>query len=197
MFVFYDLETCFMRRGHGRSSVRMLQIGAISLCGRRFRCNVRPSNCFDDDSVWSFLESSGVRLNASRRIANHIGWSSTNACSEYSSLCQFSQFLRACKCRFLVAHNGRSFDDKILLGAYSRNPPLKFCRSIKFIDTLHDVFRPLWQRKKNNLQVLHDDFFGRSDTRWHTALADSIELYRLWCRGCFDICEFSYESLVN
>jgi len=159
----------------------MLQIGAISLSGRIFRTFVMPVR---GEDIWSEMYARGAQLGSSRRIASNIGWDPSVCCSEYSTLCQFNQYLKSVGCTTLCAHNGRSFDDIILRSAYDRCSIEMY--SVNFMDSLRDMFRPLWKFRCNKLGVLHNHFFPDVSVRWHTALADARALRRLWRRACFD-----------
>lgn len=183
--VAYDLETCIMQRGYTRDKALILEIGAVDVLRpeRTFHCFVNP--CPVPQTKESFLRSlveAGAREYPTKRHAENIRYDPTVALPMHTALQAFLDFLTEGDPAFLVlsAHNGRSFDDKIVSGSLRRSN-LAWPPNIRFLDSYHAVSKKTWPaRRSYKLQNLHRTFCPEnSSLKWHTALEDSIALSHL------------------
>ena len=181
----YDLETCIMQRGYTRDKALILEIGAVDVLApeRTFHCFVNP--CIGPQTKETYLKSlveHGAREYPTKRHAENIRYDPTNAIPLHLAMEQFLEFLTDGDPSHLVlsAHNGRSFDDKIVSGSLQRCN-LRWPPNIRFLDSYHAVSKKAWPaRRSYKLQTLHRNFCPEnSSLKWHTALDDSIALSHL------------------
>jgi DNA polymerase III epsilon subunit-like protein len=178
----YDLETCIMQRGFTRDKALILEIGAVDVFHpeRQFRCFVNP--CEQERTEADFLQglvSRGARHYPTKKHAENIKYDPSKALPISIALVEFLEFIGTSPV-VLTAHNGRSFDDKIVTGALQRCQ-LEWPKELRFIDSYHDISKKAWpSRRSYKLQNLHKNCCPEhSDLHWHTALDDSIALSHL------------------
>ena len=178
----YDLETCIMQRGYTRDKGLILEIGAVDVLrpNRHFHCFVNP--CEEQRTSEDFLQglvSMGARQYPTKKHAENIKYDASEALPISVALAKFLEFIGTSPV-VLTAHNGRSFDDKIVAGALQRCD-LQWPTELQFLDSYHDVSKKAWpSRRSYKLQNLHKNCCPEhSDLRWHTALDDSIALSHL------------------
>jgi len=183
--VAYDLETCIMQRGYTRGQALILEIGGVDVLApeRTFHCFVNP--CPDAQTKETFLKSLvdiGAREYPTKRHAENIHYDPSLALPIEEALRRFLAFLTEGNPSTITlsAHNGRSFDDKIVSGALERHN-LLWPENIQFLDSYHAVSKKAWPaRRSYKLQNLHKTFCPEaSSLKWHTALDDSIALSHL------------------
>ena len=180
MIIAYDLETCIMQRGFTRDKALILEIGAYDLfLNRSFRCFVNPTDqVLRKDDYLSVLEANGARPYPTKTHAENIHYRPEEALPLKVAMKQFLSFLNTAE--VLCAHNGRSFDDKIVRGSLERCG-LAWPKGLRFLDSYHDVSKKVWPgRRSYKLQNLHKALCPEaSSLKWHTALDDSIGLANL------------------
>lgn len=180
MIIAYDLETAIMQRGYKRPQSLILEIGAYDLfLNRSFRCFVNPTEeKLTKDNYISVLEAHGARPYPTKCHAENIRYQPEEALPLKVAMKQFLGFLQSAE--ILCAHNGRSFDDKIVYGSLQRCG-LAWPSEMRFLDSYYDVSKKVWPgRRSYKLQVLHRALCPEaSSLKWHSALDDSIGLAHL------------------
>ena len=178
----YDLETCLLKKGKKRKDVLILSIGAVDMMNpkRTFHCYVNPLasgryNYLKD------LESYGAKMKATNTVMRNIRWRYDKAKMPEDALLKFQKFILetpiVLQVPIVVAHNGRSFDHKILHGAYDRADMA--LPDIRYLDSLHDITRKCYKKLKcHKLGVLHQTLCPNSEfnPHWHEALDDAKAL---------------------
>jgi len=180
----YDLETAIMQRGYKREQGLILEIGACDIFHpeRQFRCFVNP--CPTKLTAENYMEeliSAGARRYPTATHCNNIRYDPEMALPLSLALAEFLNFVGTDA--VLVAHNGRSFDDKIVSGALSREG-LEWGKGTNFLDSYHDVCKKVWPGRRTGgykLGNLYKKFcvHDNQSMKWHTALDDSIALSRI------------------
>ena len=180
MIIAYDLETCIMQRGYKRPQGLILEIGAYDIfLDRSFRCFVNPTEQkLTKENYLSVLEAEGARPYPTRTHAENIRYEPESALPLRVAMQQFLSFIQTAE--VLCAHNGRSFDDKIVQGSLERCG-LQWPSEMRFLDSYYDVSKKVWPgRRSYKLQVLHRALCPEaSSLKWHTALDDSMGLAHL------------------
>ena len=177
----YDLETCLMKKGKKRKDVLILSIGAVDiLTGKTFHCYVNPLSSVKQKFITD-LETYGVRMKPTQTVMTNIHWRHEKAKELTKALELFETFVHNATLilpkPILVAHNGRAFDHKILLGSYDRIDKLK--PELCFLDSWHDITKKGWPKQRiHKLQVLHQTICPDStlSPKWHQALDDATAL---------------------
>lgn len=177
----YDLETCLMKKGKKREDVLILSIGAVDILdGRTFHCYVNPLSSSKKDFMTD-LETYGVRIKPTQTVLTNIHWRHEKAKQLHEALHFFENFVGDAKLLLpqpiLVAHNGRSFDHKIVVGTYKRIE--RSMPEFSFLDSWHDITKKGWPKQRcHKLQVLHQVCCPHSllSPRWHLALEDATAL---------------------
>jgi len=177
----YDLETCLMKKGKSRKDVLILSIGAVDLIEeRKFHCYVNPLGSAKATYMHD-LENYGVRVKPTNTVMTNIHWRHEKAIEVQEALEKFDAFVNAAKPILgkviLVAHNGRSFDHKILRGTYERAN----CRlpDFAYLDSWHDITKKGWPKQRSHkLQDLHRSLCCNSllQPKWHQSLDDAEAL---------------------
>ena len=178
----YDLETCLMTKGKKRKDVLILSLGAVDVFDpkRTFHCYVNPlrscKTTFHRD-----LEEHGARMKPTETVLKNIRWRHDKAFMPEEALSRLNHFIKQTKpvleVPVLVAHNGRSFDHKILRSAYERAEMQ--LPDIRYLDSLHDITRKTFKAERcHKLSVLHSLLCPDSDLKpqWHEALDDAQAL---------------------
>ena len=180
MIIAYDLESCIMQRGYTRDKALILEIGAYDLFLKTsFRCFVNPTDeKLTKENYVSVLEAHGARPYPTKCHAENIRYQPEQALPLKVAMRQFLDFLKTSE--VLCAHNGRSFDDKIVFGSLQRCG-LEWPKGMKFLDSYHDLSKKVWPgRRSYKLQNLHKALCPEhSSLKWHSALDDSIGLAHL------------------
>lgn len=180
MITAYDLETCIMQRGYTRDKSLILEIGAYDLFLKTsFRCFVNPTEeNLTKENYIEVLQAHGARAYPTKCHAENIKYDPEIALPLPIALKQFLAFLKTSE--VLCAHNGRSFDDKIVYGSLQRCG-LTWPKGLRLLDSYHDVSKIVWPgRRSYKLQNLHKAFCPESSSlKWHSALADSMGLANL------------------
>ena len=177
----YDLETCLMKRGKKRKDVLILSIGAVDIVqGRTFHCYVNPLSSAKKDFTKD-LEAYGVRMKPTETVITNIHWRHDKAKSLAEALGLFETFISGTTSILpkpvLIAHNGRSFDHKIVIGSYQRLD--RKVPDLCFLDSWHDITKKGWPKQRcHKLQVLHNTLCPNSilSPKWHQALDDATAL---------------------
>lgn len=177
----YDLETCLMKKGKKREDVLIVSMGAVDvLDGRTFHCYVNPLSSAKKQFITD-LENYGVRMKPTQTVLTNIHWRHEKAKQLHDALHFFENFVRDATLLLptpiLIAHNGRSFDHKILLGSYRRLD--RKVPELSFLDSWHDITKKGWPKQRcHKLQVLHQVCCPHSllSPRWHLALEDATAL---------------------
>jgi DNA polymerase III epsilon subunit-like protein len=180
----YDLETCLLKKGKKRKDVLILSIGAVDIMNpaRTFHCYVNPLASGKAGYLKDF-EEYGARMKPTKTVIRNIRWRHDKAIMPEKALCKFQEFIDdtplILQVPIVVAHNGRSFDHKIVHGAYARaNMTLP---DIRYLDSLHDITRKCYKKKQVGcfkLGVLHGVLCPKStlEPHWHEALDDAKAL---------------------
>ena len=180
MIIAYDLETAIMQRGYKRPQGLILEIGAYDIfLDRSFRCFVNPTEQkLTKENYLQVLEAEGARPYPTKTHAENIRYEPESALPLRVAMQQFLSFLQTAE--VLCAHNGRSFDDKIVRGSLERCG-LQWPSEMRFLDSYYDVSKKVWPgRRSYKLQVLHRALCPEaSSLKWHTALDDSMGLAHL------------------
>lgn len=171
----YDLETCLMHRGKKRDDVLIFSIGAVDLLEpeRTFHCYVNPL-ASSKAGLYEDLEAHGAKLAPTKSVLSKIRWRHDKALEPKDALQRFEAFLG--DTQLVCAHNGRSFDHKILRAAYRR---ASMTPDLQYIDSLHDITRKTFKAQRcHKLGVLHAILCQESTLRprWHEALDDAKAL---------------------
>lgn len=178
----YDLETCLLKKGKKREDVLILSIGAVDMMNpqRTFHCYVNPL-ASNRNKHMRDLEEYGVRMKSTNTVMRNIRWRYDKAEMPETALSKFERFVMdtptVLAVPIIVAHNGRSFDHKIIRGAYDRAD--RALPDIRYLDSLHDITRKCFKKLKcHKLGVLHQTLCRNSDFRphWHEALDDAKAL---------------------
>ena len=178
----YDLETCLLKKGKKRKDVLILSIGAVDVINpsRTFHCFVNPLSS-TKKAFMNDLENYGVRIKPTNTVINNIRWRSDKAKTPEKALIEFQMFIQQTpliyKEPIIVAHNGRSFDHKIICGTFDRaNMAIP---DMRFLDSLHDITRKCFKKQKcHKLGILHNVLCKDSvlSPQWHHALDDAQAL---------------------
>lgn len=177
----YDLETCLMKKGKKRKDVLILSIGAVDIVtGKTFHCYVNPLSSVKQ-KFFTDLETYGVRMEPTQTVITNIHWRHEKAKELTKALELFETFVDNATLilpkPIIVAHNGRAFDHKILLGSYDRIDKKK--PELCFLDSWHDITKKGWPKQRiHKLQVLHQSICPAStlSPKWHQALDDAMAL---------------------
>jgi DNA polymerase III epsilon subunit-like protein len=196
--VVFDLETSFIRKGCHRTDSLILEIGAVcSTTGKTFQTLVNPflscTGTLHDALVHSRTQkvsttlefwhglvcSGGTAQKTDRALAEEIETTllQEQAPSTQEALRNFESFVRenarevnTCA---LVAHNGRSFDFKVMRGNAAADS-FWADNELVYIDSYHDIARRLYpERKKYGLMPLFQDLVG-GKFKHHRALNDAV-----------------------
>ena len=170
-----------MKKGKKRKDVLILSIGAVDLIEqRKFHCYVNPLGSAKNTYMQD-LESYGVRVKPTTTVMMNIHWRHEKAIEMQEALKKFDAFVDAAKPILgkvvLVAHNGRSFDHKILRGSYERANCKLADRA--YLDSWHDITKKGWPKQRSHkLQDLHRALCCDSmlQPKWHHALDDAEAL---------------------
>ena len=177
----YDLETCLMKKGKKRQDVLILSIGAVDILqGRTFHCYVNPLSSAKNEFLLD-LETYGVQMKPTETVITNIHWRHEKAKPLPEALTMFETFIhnatQIMPKPVIIAHNGRSFDHKILLGSYRRLD--QKIPDLCYLDSWHDITKKGWpQQRCHKLQVLHQVCCPNSllSPKWHQALDDATAL---------------------
>ena len=181
----YDLETCLLKKGKKRHDVLILSIGAVDVMNpeRTFHCYVNPL-ASNRNRYTTDLEEYGVRMKPTNTVMRNIRWRYDKAKMPEEALIKFEAFVmqtpKILAVPILVAHNGRSFDHKIIRGAYDRAD--RTLPDIRYLDSLHDITRKCYKKLKcHKLGFLHQTLCPNSDfnPHWHEALDDAKALMEI------------------
>jgi len=186
--IVYDLETCIMKRGYKREETLILEIAAIDIIGKRsFQSYVNP--LIDAEKQLKtplnqlFVEAGANLRPTNSHIAN-IGWTYENAEKLETVMQKFIKFVNETKAvediKFVAAHNGRSFDHRIVCGALKKlGINRNSLGNINFIDTYYDIAKKTFPRQVSyKLIHLYKAIVSYDTTKvkWHTALDDTQAL---------------------
>ena len=141
----YDLETCLMKKGKKRQDVLILSIGAVDILqGRTFHCYVNPLSSAKNEFLLD-LETYGVQMKPTETVITNIHWRHEKAKPLPEALTMFETFIHGATQIMpkpvIIAHNGRSFDHKILLGSYRRLD--QKIPDLCYLDSWHDIKKRL------------------------------------------------------
>ena len=190
----FDLETGFIRKGCRRTDTPILEIGAVFPSGASFQTFTNP---FLDSplplyeaivadgkvkvsstlSFWHTLLFGGTARGTDVAVAAKVEAEllKRQIPSTETALNSFEDFIKehadSSRCA-LVAHNGSSFDFKVMDG---NAVPGTFWQTndMHYIDSYRNIARPLYpERKKFGLAPLHRDLVGGT-FKHHRALDDS------------------------
>ncbi len=200
VFVF-DLETCLMRKGFKRGETIILSIAAIDLYSDRyFNVFVKPlAGICTTDALKEALEERGARLDASLCVLSKINYDIKRALPLKAALEMLKVFCtyESEACPVLLAHNGRSFDFKILLGSLSREQvDLKF----EGLDTYLDVAKKAFRLQSYNLGKMYKAVVPRKEQqpiKWHNALDDCLALKAVVFACCKRLASRNIQSYFN
>lgn len=184
----YDLETCIMKRGYKREETLILEIAAIDILGNRsFQSYVNP--LIDaEKQLKTPLNQLFVQAGANLRPTNshiaNIGWTYENAKKLETVMQKFIKFVNETEAvediKFIAAHNGRSFDHRIVCGALKKlGINRNSLGNIHFIDTYYDIAKKTFPRQVSyKLIHLYKAIVSYDTTKvkWHTALDDTQAL---------------------
>ena len=191
----FDLETGFIRKGYRRTDTPILEIGAVFPSGASFQTFTNP---FLDSplplyeaivadgkvkvsstlSFWHTLlfgrTARGTDVAVAAKVEGEL--LERQIPSTETALNSFEDFIKehaadTSRCA-LVAHNGSSFDFKVMDG---NAVPGTFWQTndMHYIDSYRNIARPLYpERKKFGLAPLHRDLVGGT-FKHHRALDDS------------------------
>ena len=185
---FYDLETCFLAKGHKRTEQRILEVGICS--GRKtYSALVDPTL---GKPIIPTLEKLGMHPERSIRFWTKllIGKGMLNSAVKRKPFEQQAKYIDAVRSDFItpraaiegmlafgvgtwVAHNGKSFDQKIIQGHLER---FKLEPDITFKDSLPEI-RKL-KLPSASLSYVYKHLF-KTPFRAHHALDDAIALQRV------------------
>ena len=169
-----------MRKGFKRGETIILSIAAIDLYSdRHFNVFVKPlPGICTTEALKEDLEGHGARLDASLCVLSKINYDINRALPLKAALEMLKVFCSydSEACPVLLAHNGRSFDFKILLGNLSRE---KVEFEFKGLDTYLDVAKKAFRLQSYNLGKMYKAVVPRKERqviKWHNALDDCVAL---------------------
>ena len=199
-FVF-DLETCLMQKGFKRGETIILSIAAIDLYSdRHFNVFVKPlPGICTTEALKEALEGHGARLDASLCVLSKINYDINRALPLKAALEMLKVFCSydSEACPVLLAHNGRSFDFKILLGSLSRE---KVEFEFKGLDTYLDVGKKAFRLQSYNLRNMYKAVVPRKEQqpiKWHNALDDCVALKAVVFACCKRLASRNIQSYFN
>ncbi len=179
-YVWYDLETGFLGRGHRREDLPTLEIGAVDNSGRSFeqRCDpfrgsYPPLLKQADTMRWWRKLTKRSKLNDEEFRA----YTDTLPTEAGAWEC-FKEWILAppCDCVVMVAHNGKSFDHKISANRIGQ----ELGDNVLWVDSIHILKEVLPKRPSYALKDLYSYTFDRRMPNHHTALADARHLRQVW-----------------
>ena len=172
----------FLRPGKKRHDTIILSIGAISLRDdRAFHCFVKPIDTEDETEFYHDLASRGVRVDATKNVVKKIQYDLKSAIPAKQALRLFNIFLG--QNPVLIAHNGSSFDFKILRGSLERNH-----ESLDFVglDSYHGICKKILHMQSYKLSHIYFALVTKQERlKFHTALDDSKALKQITIICCF------------
>lgn len=177
-FVF-DLETCLMKKGIKRPDTIILSIAAIDLYTKRcFNMFLKPPQITTTEELREYLVENNARVDSSLQVLSNINYDIKNAVEIKEALLLFKSFLiqKEDDNPYLLAHNGKSFDFKILLGNLSKND-IKL--SFTPIDTYRDMCQKIYRFKSYNLGSIYRNIIAKEKKikiSWHNAYDDCLAL---------------------
>lgn len=156
----FDLETAIMASGQKRGNTIILSIGAVNLINKKtFHCYVRHKI------------NEKVKEAATMSIRKKIKYKESEAVPISVALQNFFDYLG--EDPLLIAHNGNSFDFKIVNGAISNNNlPLSFTG----LDSYHYIIKKTFSLPSYKLSNVYYCLLGDTNLKWHTAVDDSLGL---------------------
>ena len=184
----YDLETCIMKRGYKREETLILEIAAIDILGKRsFQSYVNPlidANKHLKKPLTQLFIEAGVNMQSTNTHIANIGWTYENAEPLEKIMQKFIEFVNITEAvediKFVAAHNGRSFDHRIVCGALKKlGINRENLGNIHFIDTYYDIAKKTFPRQISyKLIHLYKAIVSYDTTKvkWHTALDDTQAL---------------------
>lgn len=177
-FVF-DLETCLMKKGIKRPDTIILSIAAIDLYTKRcFNMFLKPPKTTTTEELHEYLVDNHARVDSSLQVLSNINYDINNAVEIREALLLFKSFLlqKENDMPYLLAHNGKSFDFKILLGNLDKND-IKL--SFRPIDTYRDMCQKIYRFKSYNLGSIYRNIIAKEKKvkiSWHNAYDDCLAL---------------------
>ena len=181
MFAF-DLETTFLQTGRKRHETIILSIGAISLLDdRTFHCFLKPTDTDNEKEFYDDLALRGVRIDATKNVVKKIEYDVRTAITAKKALRLFHIFLG--QKPILIAHNGKSFDFKILQGSLDRNN-----ETLDFVglDSYHGICKKVLHMQSYKLSHVYFALVNKQERlKFHTALDDSKALKQITIICCF------------
>jgi len=191
----FDLETGFIKKGFRRTDTPILEIGAVFPNGKTFQTFTNPyldsplslyDSMVEDGKIkvsstlsfWHSLLFGNSMRGTDKDVAKKLEHKllKLQVPSTETALQNFEAFVKEnakdISRTAIVAHNGNSFDFKIMDG---NAIPGSFwdTNSMHYIDSYRHIARPLYpDRKKYGLAPLHKDLVGGT-FKHHRALDDS------------------------
>jgi len=191
----FDLETGFIRKGCRRTDTPILEIGAVFPNGETFQTFTNPYLDSPLSLYDSIVEDGKIKVSSTLSFWHSLLFDRTargtdkevgakveaellklQVPSTETALQSFEKFIKDnaedIPSTALVAHNGNSFDFKIMDG---NAVPGSFwdTNSMHYIDSYRQIARPLYpERKKYGLAPLYRDLVGGTFNH-HRALDDS------------------------
>lgn len=181
----FDLETAIMASGQKRGNTIILSIGAVNLINKKtFHCYVRHKI------------NEKVKEAATMSIRKKIKFKECEAFPISVALQNFFDYLGDHP--LLIAHNGNSFDFKIVNGAIANNNlPLSFTG----LDSYHYIIKKTFSLPSYKLSNVYYCLLGDTNLKWHTALDDSLGLRRIILKCVLAYIEanatFAYRALYK
>ena len=194
--LFYDTESCFLRKGYKRKDTQLFEIGMVY--GRKtFQCMVNPVG---DKPPMRTLESLGQHpakpIRFWTKLLSEKGYLNTavrrlppeEQSQRIAKVIRHEDFLtpedairRAHafgKGKLWIAHNGKSFDEKIICGHLKR---FQIVHNIQFEDSLH-ILRKLIDLPSYSQPKVYKALF-KTTYKAHHALEDARALQRICKRA--------------
>ena len=159
-----DLETGIMKKGFKRKDVLIFSIGCISL--------LRPEQTFHCFVQVKQKHHEKLNMPPSNSIKTKINYDATKALPIGQALDNLFQFTG--KQPLFIAHNGNSFDFKIIEGAIQAT---KLLHSFKGLDSYHHIVKKVYSLPSYKLSnVYYSICDNHEKLKFHTAIDDCIAL---------------------
>jgi DNA polymerase III epsilon subunit-like protein len=159
--------------GKKRHETIILSIGAVSLFhNNTFHCFVKPKNIKSDQELVAYMEQHGANVHASKQVLKKIKYSLASALDADLALQRFQEFTGPSP--VLIAHNGKSFDFKILNGCLERN---HMAMPFHGLDSYHGICKQVLHLQSYKLGHVYKAIVkDKEKLQFHTALDDSKAL---------------------
>ena len=157
----FDLETAIMSSGQKRHDTTIVSIGSVNLMNKK-----KKFHCYVKHKI-----NDRVKEGPTMAILKKIKYKESEALPISVALQKFFNFLG--EEPLLIAHNGNSFDFKIVNGAIDNNN-LNF--TFTGLDSYHYIIKKTFSLPSYKLSNVYFCLCGNTNLKWHTAVDDSLGL---------------------